>query len=157
VLRLNLMRGRIPLTQGQVAKVDDKGWEKLFKLRWFASWHKDVKSFYVGRKIGGRMLLLHRAVMGLEPGDRRQVDHLNHDTLDNRTVNLKVVTNRANHENLRRQSPCGAGIWRNPSHKSRPYRARALSNGKDCYIGSFTTLEEAQVARRAWLQERGQA
>lgn len=55
-----------------------------------------------GRRPGSRSInvYLHRAVMGLEYGDPREVDHLNGDPLDNRIVNLEIVSHA---ENVRRQ------------------------------------------------------
>ncbi len=41
---------------------------------------------------GGQSNVLHRYLMGLEPGDKREVDHINGDTLDNRRENLEIVS-----------------------------------------------------------------
>lgn len=39
----------IPLTQGQVALVDDEDFERVNAFKWCAKWHSKTKSFYAVR------------------------------------------------------------------------------------------------------------
>jgi hypothetical protein len=65
---------------------------------------------------------LHRIILGLEKGDRREGDHINGDPLDNRRENLRILTHAENCQNhggqLRRKSkyrnvyPTRGGRWR---------------------------------------------
>ena len=101
---------KIPLTQGQVALVDDADYEWLSRWKWCAMWCSSTDSFYAVRHIrlpNGKWttLRMHRAILGLERGDSRQVDHENHDTLDERRENLRIVTHQENQWNQR--SPLG--------------------------------------------------
>lgn len=50
---------------------------------------------YAGARIGGRLVLMHRFLLGLEHGDQRIGDHINCDRLDNRRANLRAVPSRA--------------------------------------------------------------
>lgn len=104
----------IELTQGQTALVDERDWHDLKQFKWHAYWSVNTKSFYAVRTIredGTKSTeRMHRRIMRLGIGDRRQVDHQDHDTLDNRRSNLRIVTNRENHENLRNQSPYGVSV-----------------------------------------------
>src|SRR5678816_3941961 len=156
------MRGRIPLTQGQVAKVDETDWEELRQHTWYAQWAPGTRSFYAVRQTPGlkrrqQTECMHRRIVNLKPGGGLQVDHINHDTTDNRRENLRTVTHRANHGNRRLQSLYGVGVSFDANCRHRPYRALAQVDNRMQYIGMFATSEEAQAARKAWLQERGLA
>ena len=86
----------IPLTQGQFAIVDDADYDWLNQYKWCAC--KCRGNFYAIRQ--STHIYMHRQILGLERGDKRQGDHQNHNTLDNRRDNLRVCTHR---ENLRNQ------------------------------------------------------
>ena len=92
----------IHLRPSGVSKVDDDDFEFL---RHFI-WRKNMTTGYAYRTIGIRrtqkILYLHRFIM--EPCDPFQVDHKNHDKLDNRKKNLRLVTSHENTWN--RFSPC---------------------------------------------------
>lgn len=150
---------KIPLTQGQFALVDDEDYAELAQFKWYAAWAPKMWGFYAVRKVrlpGGRQRTesMHRRIVGLKYGDRLQVDHRNHDTLDNRRANLRAVTNRENNENRRDPSPYGVGVRRRPSGR---FQAQAWSNGRLQYLGTYDTAEEAVAARRDWLEEQSHA
>ncbi len=72
---------KIPLTQGQVALVDDADYEWLSRWKWCAMWCSSTDSFYAVRHIrlpNGKWttLRMHRAILGLKRGDSRQVDRI---------------------------------------------------------------------------------
>jgi len=156
---------KIELTRGQFALVADEhyedllrrhAWEKIKKpTKWCAGWNSCTKSFYAIRKVGPRgqqtTEWMHRRILGLQHGDKRDGDHVNHDTLDNQPTNLRIVTHRQNHENRQDQSKYGVGVTYRTRRKSRPFEAYAYFDGKQRHIGYFATAEEAQIARRYWL------
>jgi HNH endonuclease len=78
----------ISLTQGQVARVDERDYEWLSQWKWFATYYSHVDSWYAGR--GAPILGMHVALM--DPPGGWTVDHRNHDTLDNRRSNLRLAT-----------------------------------------------------------------
>lgn len=105
-----------------------------------------------GRKRNGKTTLIpmHRQILGLEPGDRRQVDHINGDRLDNRRANLRIVTNAQNAQN---RKPTGRhrGV---AFHKaSGRYRAEATLAGQTRSLGYFDTPEEAAEAASRFRAE----
>jgi len=134
----------IPLTQGQVAIVDDSDHEELSRFRWYASWAPNTKSFYAlrnNRLPGGRRTveLMHRRILGLKRGDKGQVDHVNHRTLDNRRSNIRIVTHSENQHNRRHKGY----YW----HKTRQrYRAQIMVNGVSKHLGFYNTPDEARSA-----------
>jgi len=92
---------QITLTQGQYAIVDDWNYEWLNQWKWCAGWAKNTKSYYAMRRAKGEFdryytIRMHREILGLKKGDRRQADHINHNTLDNRESNLRIVNNQQN-------------------------------------------------------------
>ena len=96
----------ILLTQNQVALVDDIDYKKLSKYKWQAL--NMNGSFYAVRQTSkkegkGFTILMSRQILGLERGDKRQGDHQNHRTLDNRRANIRICTIQQNHMNQKRQ------------------------------------------------------
>lgn len=86
---------------------------------------------------------LHRFITGAPRG--MDVDHINHDRLDNRSVNLRVCThaqNMMNNEGLK-------GTMRGVRKIKNRWAARITSNRVDIHLGCFGTPGEAVAARRA--------
>lgn len=152
------MTVEIPLTQGQIALVDDEDVELLGDYRWQASWSRKTKTYYASRanhKNGERgTLAMHRVIMGAKRG--QMVDHINHDTLDNRRSNLRFCTNAENVRNgSRHQRNHLKGVYhRAPTHK---WAARISLNGKAINLGYFDTEEDAGKAYdRAAIEHFGE-
>jgi hypothetical protein len=95
----------IELTQGKVAIVDDEDFEYLSEWNWCAVYDPSSKSYraytndYSKKLCGVRSVFMHRYVMGFP--SLFQIDHINHDTLDNRKENLRVATPSQNCRNTR--------------------------------------------------------
>jgi hypothetical protein len=85
----------IPLTQNQIAKVDVEDYERIAQYKWCAHWVPDSKKFRSVRRLGkGKdsfLVYMHREIMGLSRGDKRLIDHINGDMLDNRKSNLRFA------------------------------------------------------------------
>jgi hypothetical protein len=47
---------------------------------------------------------MHRFILGLQPGDKRQGDHINGNSLNNQRCNLRIATNSQNGANARKHS-----------------------------------------------------
>ena len=139
----SMWKWKIELSQDQWALVSKKDYDRLSKYRWGAYWNKDIKSFYAVRKAklpSGRWTTIQmaREILGLERGDKRQADHIDHDTLDNRRCNIRIVTPSQNQHN--RKNVKG---WKKQGNK---YRAAIKANGKYIYLGLFDTPTEAHQA-----------
>lgn len=93
-----------------------------------------------------RSLYLHRLLLGLDFGDKRQADHINRDRLDNRRSNLRVVTHAENSQN-RGSKPGSLSSYRGVTFDLRYGLWRAYVCGKT--LGRFPTeIEAARVAAR---------
>jgi hypothetical protein len=146
----------IPLTRGQVAIVDEEDYELLAKCPWWAQWQPKAGVFYAATNIkleSGkfRVLLMHRVIMGLGRGDKRQVDHIDRvRTLDNRRGNLRIATASQNHLNAKIWSNNKSGFKNVFWHKhKRKYQAGFVVNGKYVYLGVRDTAAEAFELVRA--------
>jgi hypothetical protein len=147
----------IPLTQGQVALVDDDDYSALAAHKWRALCNSHARTFYAVRHSysvnGKRMtILMHQVIMGTHPG--QQVDHINHDGLDNRRYNLRLADAHTNQQNARKRSGCSSPEKGVSWHKrARKWQARIcdgelLPNGRRRlrHLGYFATEAEASAA-----------
>lgn len=136
----------IELSQGQHALVDADRYDFLMDgPKWYASWSEHSQSFYARRnhkRPDGRPTTLYMTSL-LLPGT---VDHRNHDTLDNRLINLRSGTMAENARNRRKLTLSGGsrfkGVWR----KGDRWESVVQCNHKKYRLGLFDTEEEAARA-----------
>src|SRR5262249_8675914 len=101
-------------------------------------------------KVNGkdRLLYLHRQLMG--PQEGQEVLFRNHDTLDCRRENLRVVSKqeaRQHHRRARSNSRSGVkGITYN--RRPRPWSVDVYRNGRARRVGTFLTLKEPRTPTR---------
>jgi hypothetical protein len=136
----------IPLTQGQVAIIDEDDYELVSQFTWHALWAKSTQSFYAVRGVhirGGNSATIgmHNLIMG----DR--VDHKNGNTLDNRRENLRLATHSQNGANRRvgRNNSSGyKGVSRDK--RGGRWQAGIKSQGKSRFLGYFNDPVDAAKA-----------
>ena len=119
---------------------------------WMACWDKTVGAFRVNgttRKrsgMGRTRVCLSRFLMDAPEG--LEVDHINHNPLDNRRCNLRVVSKSGNQQNRQGAEACsGSGIrgvsWCKRTGK---WRAHIKVNGKKRSFGYFSNIADAEKA-----------
>lgn len=86
----------IPLTRGQRTIIDKDDEGKISGYKWHATPHT-MDGYYACAAIGRKTTYMHRFL--LDAPDGMYVDHINHDTLDNRRANLRLVSNQENNTN----------------------------------------------------------
>ncbi|WP_204371549.1 HNH endonuclease [Burkholderia multivorans] len=141
----------ISLTRGKVALVDDDDYEHISQYKWHVS-----SSGYARRnvphptKYGKRtLLLMHRAIMGLSHDDKREVDHIDGNRLNNCRANLRICSHS---ENARNKSPYAhstvglKGVTKKGGGER--WKAQIMLNGRRKHLGYFATPEEAHAAYR---------
>jgi hypothetical protein len=141
----------IPLTRGQVTLVDAEDFEHLNQFKWFARYNICTKTFYAVRSevkpfVGKRQQIqMHRVILNAVMPD--YIDHVNHDTLDNRKVNLRLCSRM---ENLRNQRPRKIegkkSIYKGVVKYRNTWGARINVNHIRIHLGSFASEIEAANA-----------
>ncbi len=137
----------IKLTQGQVALVDDADFDTLSKYKWCARKQATQIGFVAmrGFQLKNKRIqcvLMHRDIM--KPPSDMTVDHINHNTLDNRRVNLRVCTNRENciNKGITKSNTSGfKGVSYNKKNKK--WVAYVKNNQKIIHLGYFIDKVEA--------------
>jgi hypothetical protein len=145
ILKTGTMK-TIPLTQGKVALVDDEDYEYLNQWRWYAQ--KDPNNFYAVRNSYGKKgkqtrIIMHRLIM--DTPELLQVDHIDHNGLNNQKHNLRNCTRI---ENLRNRAACGFSRYLGVSclPYGKRWQAKINVSKKNIYLGVFKTKEEAARA-----------
>jgi hypothetical protein len=131
----------IKLTQSLFAQVDDEDFDKINDLKWYAV--KAPRTYYVRSKSQGqKSLVLHRFIMN--PPDNMLVDHIDGNGLNNQKENLRIVNHTSNMRN-RKSHQNSSSQFLGVSYV-KPWKAQIRANGKDIYLGRYTTEEEAAKA-----------
>ena len=149
---------QIELTQGQVALVDDFDFEALSVFNWYA--HHRHKTWYAVRhdcSNHSKTIRMHRQIM--HPPDHLVIDHINHDGLDNRRANLRIVTSRQNLLNCKRRPRGQSSRYRGVRlHESGLWQARiTLEPNRQTFLGYFQDEKDAAAAyNRAAIEYRGE-
>jgi hypothetical protein len=147
---------RVPLTQGQVAVVDAADVELVSGRYWMAVQNRDTQSYYAktgARRPDGRRTTqqMSRLILAAQPG--QFVDHIDHDTLDNRRANLRLADPVQNGRNQRGAHRGSSSQYLGVSwHKARRrWVADTRVNGRMRHIGYFRIEEEAARARDEYI------
>ena len=140
------MTKEIPLTQGQVATVDDWWFDELSQHKWQAHYDPKMRSFYAVRTSyvdGKKRVVMHSVIAKTPKG--MLTDHINHDTLDNREENLRVCTCSQNQMNSKMRENNTSG-YRGAYKKKNRYYALIQIKKQSIYLGSYSTMEDAARA-----------
>lgn len=120
-------------------------------VTWFSQFKPVYNSYYVVCSIGPvknrKRVHLHRLLT--DAGEGKVVDHINHNTLDNRrSCNLRVCTNSENQQN-RKSVPSNnkSGVmgvkW---VKRDKKWYAEININKKSIFLGHFSDLDKAADA-----------
>lgn len=138
----------IPLTNGCEAVIDA---EDVPLVEGF-NWHALVgnNTVYATRKKpngAGETEYLHRIITNAPDG--KDVDHIDHDGLNNRKANLRVCLRSENLWNKKMSKYSTSGYKGVGWHKaSSSWQARLCVNGTRKHLGLFATSEDAHIVHQ---------
>ena len=113
-------------------------------------WHVDVNGYVISdRFFNAKPIKQHRLIMGILDKPKLEVDHIYHNTTDNRKKNLRIVGRSENMHNIRTKKTNKFGC---PGVEliqgyTDMWKAGITYKGKSIYLGCFRSLDEAIKAR----------
>lgn len=113
-------------------------------LNWTVT--KNRNNLYVQKRVNKNNVYLHRFIMNCPKG--KYVDHINHNTLDNRKENLRITNSADNIRNgkVRTNNKTGVnGVYYDKIRKK--YVVKIKVNYKNIYLGRYEKLDEAKKKR----------
>lgn len=133
----------LELFNGEKVKIDIADIEMLSEYKW-----TKAKVGYAVAQTKDGNIYMHRYLLSLNKGDKRLVDHVNGDGLDNRRRNLRICTKTQNQQNQRprhtgRSKYKGVGYY----VRDKKWRARVKNSaGRDIELGKFSCEMCAAIA-----------
>ena len=132
---------KIPLTKGKFAIVDDEDFEWLSKYTWhYLQIGYAATTLYKDKK--KHNITMHRLILKFPKG--KDVDHINHDTIDNRKSNLRVCSRSQNLWNMAKFDNQYKGVTF--YKKLKRWRTCLHYKYKFIHVGYFTNPEDAARA-----------
>lgn len=147
----------IKLTKGFIAIVDDEDFEKVNKIKWCTT--KGSSGYYAhNHDIGG----MHRFIINCPKG--MIVDHIDHNTLNNQKLNLRLCNHSENSSNKTPRKNgaskyLGVSVLKFKSKHVKSntiytyYIAGIIKNGKKVYQATFKNEIDAAIQYDIWAKE----
>lgn len=137
----------------KIVLVDAEDFQKVNKIKWHLRFDKNRNNeFYIISNSRDSITnkrtttTLHKFIMNCPKGF--VVDHINHDTFDNRKCNLRICTKTENNRNSFKRKDAKHSIYKgvkfHPTYKK--FTAWITFDKKRIYIGSFDDDKDAALA-----------
>lgn len=123
---------RIPLSNGQFAKINDRDFKHISKFKWYV----DKKGYAYrivttnGKK---KKIKMHQEILGKKDG--MVIDHVNLYKLDNRRDNLRFCNSGQNNQNAKPRG--GSSNYLGVYLQNNSWRADARKDGMTVHLGSY--------------------
>jgi hypothetical protein len=124
--------------------IDTDDYEKIKGIPFYPSFEDG--RVYLKMYYNKKVIRFSRFIMNVKSGE--YVDHINKNSLDNRKINLRIVTNQQNGFNHNLSKKNTSGICGVQWIKQREiWHAKIKLNYKEKFIGSYENFEDAVRAR----------
>lgn len=139
-------RSKMPI---MYARIDSEDFALVSQYKWSARFNACTKSWYAYTTIRtperSFCIYMHRMILGLPFGDKRQGDHIaTGDTLNNQRSNLRIATQNQNKMNKRMYANNSLGV-KGVTRDKGLFKAQLQKDGKRVYLGRRKTIEEAKA------------
>lgn len=124
--------------------IDSEDLNKVCTYQWHIEKSRD-NIYYGAASYKGKTLRIHRLILETS----LQVDHINHNGLDNRKCNLRECTNAENNRNKKHSGSLSGYTGIRYNQKTGSYYVRIMVNKKEISLGAYKILSEALEARKA--------
>lgn len=137
------------LEDGTVFRFDADKIACIKDVKWYRNYNDSAgKCLYIADCHGKK---IHMYLLDCPKGF--EVDHINLDTLDNRSCNLRIVTHQQNQINQPLQKNNTSGITGVSFYRPRnKFRARIKIGQHDIHLGYYETFVEAVQARNVGMK-----
>ncbi|QKF94198.1 HNH endonuclease [Fadolivirus algeromassiliense] len=136
--------------KGGITIVSEDDFELVSKYKWYQN-----NSGYVIGKINRKNYLIHRFL--LNPSDNEEIDHINHNILDNRRENLRIMTPQEHKKNQKMKKLDSSSKYFGVQYikKIKKYEALVHHDGKKHIIGySESEIKAAEMRDIYILQNK---
>lgn len=134
--------------------IDTEDLERTKSIYWWRDLEGKNSEGYARGWYNGKFILMHRFIMGVLEDEEVVIDHINHNTLDNRKTNLRITDNITNCRNRYKNKNNTSGITGVNWHKAtETWQVRIGDNYKRVEIGYFEDFNEAVKARKKAEEE----
>ena len=124
--------------------IDKEDFDKIRIYQWHIE-NSRPSIQYAQASIPKGTIRLHKLII---PSDF-QIDHINHNGLDNRKCNLRICTNAENNRNKRfERNPRSGYTGIRYNSKTGSYYVRIMVNKKEISLGAYKSIEEAIEVRK---------
>ena len=139
--------GRVIIDVEDYEKIKHLHWGKLTKIR------RGKDNSYAFTRIKDKNIQMHRFLLNLTD-PKIQVDHINHNPLDNRRSNIRIATNQQNNCNKRKSNlKKSSSEYKGVSKNGNCWIAAIMINYKRIHIGCYKTETQAAFAYNAAAQK----
>ncbi len=153
----------IPITHRRLGThdllIDDEDYEKIKHYNWRINYTSNKHTYYIKHRIYVKQkyvkdIHIHRLIMGLGDykDDKRQVNHIDGNGLNNQKSNLEICSAMYNSQSYRQPNRKQMGLvyYDNSMKRLKRWRFRMVINGKT-HQKLFLTKEEAEQYRKDFI------